>query len=168
MLQQSWFRHAAARDAMQPREIGRPFELQNWWRVVGSWWFGGSWFVVRGSWFVVRGDRSTKLTRNFVSFVRAAEGRLRGNQFVPLAGSSSTSCCATCTSTVRSCPAPAAADVIIPLTRWNLLPIIAPATPWRGIGIDGRIDHELVAGSNASTARNAPTSELVATSPPAT
>jgi len=56
MLQQSWFRHAAARDAMQPREIGRPFELQNWWRVVGSWWFGGSWFVVRGSWFVVRGS----------------------------------------------------------------------------------------------------------------
>jgi hypothetical protein len=67
MLQQSWFRHAAARDGTQSREIGRPFELQNWWRLVGSWWL-----VVRGSWFVVRGDRSTKLTRNFVSFVRSA------------------------------------------------------------------------------------------------
>jgi hypothetical protein len=61
MLQQSWFRHAAARDGTQSREIGRPFELQNWWRVVGSWWFvvRGSWFVVRGSWFVGIGARSS-------------------------------------------------------------------------------------------------------------
>src|SRR6202011_2140330 len=42
----------------------------------------------------------------------------------------------------------APAVCIIPLTRWNSLPITAPATPCRGIGMDGSVVHVLAAGSN--------------------
>ena len=46
-----------------------------------------------------------------------------------------------------SSPPPAAAEVICPLTRWKRLSITAPATPCRGIGIDGIVDQALAAGS---------------------
>ena len=78
------------------------------------------------------------------------------------------SCAAVCVESVGSRNVSAPADWIIPLTRWKRFPITAPATPWRGIGIEGIAIHEFVAGSYASTARNAPTSSVVVTSPPAT
>ena len=61
--------------------------------------------------------------------------------------SSSTSCDAVWVSRCGSKNVIAPADWIIPLTRWNSLPITAPARPWRGIIMGARVIHELIAGS---------------------
>src|SRR4029453_15844951 len=82
--------------------------------------------------------------------------------------SSRMSCVAVCVDSVGSRNVSAPADWIIPLTRWKRFPITAPGRPCRGIGMEGSVIHEFVAGSYASTARNAPTSSVVVTSPPAT